>query len=143
MSVDKIWVSHFNILEDENGKIGLEIPLEDEPFRFASFLYDGRNCAVLIRNDTKAYILTNIAYELRPKLLNANPLRVFEMHEQDVAEAYTLPVTKIEALPYEDKMDEVLQEILLDIKEKYGENSLPMLMEKLFPDNKGDGDGGK
>ena len=57
--VDKILVDEFEILENE-GQYGLSLQLNEEPIETAEFLYDGRNCGILIRNDKKAYIFTNI-----------------------------------------------------------------------------------
>lgn len=135
MSVEKILVDKFQILENK-GQMGIELELDEEPIHSASFLYDGRNCAILIRNQTKAFVLLNIAYELRPKILNANPLLIIEMSNNKIANAYAIPVEKVETLPYPDEFEHVLNEILQQIKNKYGDKAIDMMIEKFWPEDK-------
>lgn len=139
MSVEKILVNKFNILEYKE-LTGIELELDEEPVQSADFLYDGRNCAVLIRNKQKAFILINIAYDLRPKLLNASPLLILEKNGNEVKEAYSVEVTKVDELPFPDKFDNVLSEILYQIKDKYGEKNVELLIQKFWPEDKKDGD---
>ena len=139
MSVEKILVNKFNILEYKE-LTGIELELDEEPIQSADFLYDGRNCAVLIRNKHKAFILINIAYDLRPKLLNASPLLILEKNGNEVKEAYSVEVTKVDELPFPDKFDNVLSEILYQIKDKYGEKNVELLIQKFWPEDNKDGD---
>ena len=126
MSVEKILVNKFNILEYKE-LTGIELELDEEPIQSADCLYDGRNCAVLIRNKQKAFILINIAYDLRPKLLNASPLLILEKNGNEVKEAYSVEVTKVD-------------EILYQIKDKYGEENVELLIQKFWPEDNKDGD---
>lgn len=134
MSVEKLLMANFQILENK-GLMGIELETDDEPVNSASFLYDGRNCAVLIRNDTKAFVLLNIAYDLRPKLLNANPLLIVETKNNQAVNLYGVDVTKVE-LPYPDEFDNVISEILHQIRDKYGDKAIDMMIEKFWPEDK-------
>ena len=77
MSVEKILVDNFEVLE-YNGVLGIKMPLNDEPCKTGEFIYDGRNCAILVRNETKAFIFTNILTEIREKVLNAPSIMMIE-----------------------------------------------------------------
>jgi hypothetical protein len=132
MAVEKIWVEHFNILEFQQ-QMGIELPIKGEPYQSAAFLYDGRNCAVLIKNKTKAYILTNIATDLRSKLLSAEPLLIIEAIDNEFYQGYPVEVSKV-VLPYPDNLQQVVEEMLQKIADKYGPNSLQQMVEKFWPD---------
>ena len=132
METQKIWVENFNILE-YNGTIGLELPIGGEPMQSASFLYDGRNCAILLKNQTKAYILTNIATDLRAKILTAAPLVVIETSDEKYYQGYPVEVTKT-TIPYPDNLPQVVEEALQKIADKYGVKSLDSMVKKLWPD---------
>lgn len=134
MSVEKFLVANFQILENK-GLMGIELESDDEPINSASFLYDGRNCAVLICNNTKAFVLLNIAYDLRPKILNADPLLIIETKNNQPVNLYGVEVTKVEALPYPDEFDNVLTEILQQIRDKHGDKAIDMMIEKFWPED--------
>ena len=131
MATEKIWVEHFNILEYQK-QMGIELPIKGEPIRSAFFLYDGRNCAILIKNKTKAYILTNIAYDIRAKLLAAKPLIVIEMTDDEFYQGYPVEVTNI-SIPYPDNLESVIDEMLQKIADKYGEGSIQQMINKFWP----------
>jgi hypothetical protein len=133
MSVEKILVDHFDILIRKN-QIGIELPLNEEKFQSADFLYDGRNCAILIRNNAKAFILTNIAYDLREKLLNADPLFIIESLDKKIYNAYPVKVTKIN-IPFADNLQKTIRHILDKIAKRYGNESLDLMVKKLWPEN--------
>lgn len=133
MSVEKFLVANFQILENK-GLMGIELETDGEPVNSASFLYDGRNCAVLIRNNTKAFVLLNIAYDLRPKILNADPLLIVETKNNQAVNLYGVEVSKVE-LPYPDEFDDVLNEILQQIRDKYGDKAIDTMIEKFWPDD--------
>ncbi len=134
MSVEKYLVANFQILENK-GLMGIELETDGEPVNSASFLYDGRNCAVLICNNSKAFVLLNIAYDLRPKILNANPLLIIETKNNQAVNLFGVEVTKVEALPYPDEFDNVLTEILQQIRDKYGDKAIDTMIEKFWPED--------
>ena len=123
MSVEKILVDNFEVLE-YNAVLGIKMPLNDEPCKTGEFIYDGRNCAILIRNETKAFIFTNILTDIREKLLNAPSVMMIETEGEDVVNSYMVDVVKVDEIPYEDTIPEVLQEVLRDIKEIYGQDGV-------------------
>lgn len=133
MSVEKFLVANFQILENK-GLMGIELETDDEPVNSASFLYDGRNCAVLIRNNTKAFVLLNIAYDLRSKILNADPLLIVETKNSQAVNLYGVEVTKVD-LPYPDEFDNVLTEILQQIRDKYGDKAIDTMIKKFWPED--------
>ena len=135
MSVEKVLVDRFQILENK-GQMGIELEIDEEPIRSASFLYDGRNCAILIRNNAKAFILTNIAYELRQKLLLSDAVLILETKGEDIITAYPVNVHKIGEIPFPDEFDNVLSEILYQIKDKYGDKAVDLMIAKFWPENK-------
>ena len=123
MSVEKILVDNFEVLE-YNAVLGIKMPLNDEPCKTGEFIYDGRNCAILIRNETKAFIFTNILTDIREKLLNAPSVMMIETEGENVVNSYMVDVVKVDEIPYEDTIPEVLQEVLRDIKEIYGQDGV-------------------
>ena len=70
MSVEKILVNKFNILEYKE-LTGIELELDEEPVQSADFLYDGRNCAVLISNKQKALLGDKVEYDANGNPTNA------------------------------------------------------------------------
>lgn len=132
MAIEKIWVEHFNILEYQQ-QMGIELPIKGEPIRSVSFLYDGRNCAILLKNQEKAYILTNIAYDLRAKLLAAKPLIIIEMTGDEFYQGYPVEVTDV-SIPYPDNLQNVVDEMLEKIADKYGADSIEKMVNKFWPD---------
>lgn len=133
VSIEKIWVEHFDILTYKN-QLGIELPIKEETYQNADFLYDGRNCAILIRNNAKAFILTNIAYDLREKLLSAEPLLIIETLDKEIYNAYPVKVTKIN-IPFADNLQKTIDQILDKIVKKYGAKSLDLMVKKLWSEN--------
>ena len=129
--VDKIVVEEFEILENE-GQYGLSLQLNEEPIETAEFLYDGRNCGILIRNEKKAYIFTNIVDEVRPKLLNSPELMMIEMDGEEVANSYMCDVVKVDEIPVDDTLPDTLYQMLEEIKDLYGEEGVKAISEKVW-----------
>ena len=131
MSTQKILVESYEILE-YNGTIGISLPLNEEPCKTGEFLYDGRNCAILIRNEDKAYIFTNIIPPAREKLLSVPQIMMIETEGDDVLNSYMVDVTKVDEIPYEDTLPETLKEMLRDIKNVYGEEGVRKIAETFW-----------
>lgn len=129
--VDKIVVEEFEIFENE-GVYGFSLQLNEEPIDTAEFLYDGRNCGILIRNDKKAYIFTNIVDEVRPKLLNAPELMMIEMNGEEIVNSYMCGVVKIDEIPVDDTLPDTLYQMLEEIKDVYGEEGVKAISEKVW-----------
>ena len=129
--VDKILVDEFEILENE-GQYGLSLQLNEEPIETAEFLYDGRNCGILIRNEKKAYIFTNIVDEVRSNLLNAPELMMIEMNGEEIANSYMCDVVKVDEIPVDDTLPETLAKMLDEIRDVYGEEGVKAIAEKVW-----------
>ena len=122
MSLEKEWVEDFEILEN-NGVIGINMQLKDEPIDTAALVYDGRNSAILIRNDKKAYILTNLIHEVRDKIANSKEVLIIESDGEEVVNSYTCVVNMV---------PEILGEMLENIKEAFGEEGCAALARKFW-----------
>lgn len=129
--VEKIIVDEFEILENE-GQYGFSLQLNEEPIETAEFLYDGRNCGILIRNDKKAYIFTNIVDEVRPKLLNVPELMIIEMNGEEIANSYMCDVVKVDEIPVDDTLPDTLAQMLEEIRDVYGDEGVRAIVEKVW-----------
>lgn len=129
--VEKIIVDEFEILENE-GQYGFSLQLNEEPIETAEFLYDGRNCGILIRNDKKAYIFTNIVDEVRPKLLNVPELMMIEMNGEEIANSYMCDVVKVDEIPVDDTLPDTLAQMLEEIRDVYGDEGVRAIVEKVW-----------
>ena len=71
MSLEQVVVESFDILK--NGQeYAISLQLDEDEIEDAEFIYDGRNCAILVRNKTKAFLLTNIIPEMRKVLTHVH-----------------------------------------------------------------------
>ena len=131
MSLEKEWVEDFEILEN-NGVIGINMQLKDEPVDTVALVYDGRNSAILIRNDKKAYILTNLIHEVRDKIANSKEVLIIESDGEEVVNSYTCVVNMVPEIPVEDTIPETLGEMLENIKEAFGEEGCAALARKFW-----------
>ena len=129
--VEKIIVDEFEILENE-GQYGFSLQLDEEPIETAEFLYDGRNCGILIRNDKKAYIFTNIVDTVRQNLLNSPELMMIEMKGEEIAKSYMCDVVKVDEIPVDDTLPDALVEMLEEIRDVYGDEGVKAIVEKVW-----------
>lgn len=134
--IEKLLVDEFEILEND-GQYGLSFVFDNEPIDTAEFLYDGRNCGILIRNGKKALIFTNIVDDLRPKLLAAPELMIIEMkrkgeEEDDIAQSYMCDVTKVDEIPVDDTLPDALYDMLEEIHDVYGDEGVKAITEKVW-----------
>ena len=128
---EKMLVDEFEIL-DNNGEMGLSLQLNETPIETAEFVYDGRNCGILIRNGQKAYIFTNIVDEVRPKLLNSPEIMVIEQEGEEIVNSYMCPVSRVDEIPVDDTLPDTLYAMLEEIKEFYGEEGVKAITEKVW-----------
>lgn len=127
MSIEKIIVEEFDFLEN-NGELGIAFQLEEEPIDTGELVYDGKNCAILIRNEKKAYLFTNIIPDIRQKLLNASEIMIIEQKGEEILSSYMIDIHKVDNIPYEDTLTQTLQELLLDLKSVYGKEGLERII---------------
>lgn len=132
MTIDKIWVEDFEVLEN-NGQIGINMKIENnEPIESARLVYDGRNCAILIRNKKQAYILINLLPDIREKILNSQEIMIIESGDADIIDSYMCEVSRVPEIPCEDTIPQALKEMLSDLKEAYGEEGCAALARKFW-----------
>lgn len=132
MEIEKIWVEDFEVLEND-GQIGIHMKVNEiDPIETAELVYDGRNCAILIRNDSKAYILVNLVPDIREKILNAPEIMMIESNDADILNSYMCEVRKVPEIPCEDTIPQGLAEMLTDLKEAYGEEGCAALAKKFW-----------
>lgn len=128
MSVEKILVEEFEFL-DNNGELGIVLQLDEEPVQTGQLVYDGRNCAILIRNETKAYLLTNLIPDIRQKLINANEIMIIEQKGDEILNSYMVDISKVDNIPYEDTLTTTLSELIHDLKNIYGTDGLDRIIK--------------
>lgn len=130
MSFEKTWVEEFDIL-DNDGEMAISFELNAEPTAEAGLVYDGKNCAILLRGDD-AYIFTNIVLPAREKLFNAPEVMMIETENGEVVNSYMCAVSKVEEIPCEDTIPEALAEMLEDIKTAYGDDGCAALAKHFW-----------
>lgn len=133
MSIEKVLVEQFEFLEN-NGQIGISFQNSAEPVDVAELIYDGRNCAILIRNNTKAFLFTNIIQELRGKLMAADEIMMIEQAGEEVTNAYTISIRKVPAIPYQDTLTDTLAELVQGLQEVYGIDGLERIVQGMKED---------
>ena len=131
MAIEKILVDGFEILENGN-EMGISFQLNDTPVTEGEFIYDGGNCGILIRNNVKAFLFTNIIKELRSKLLNVPEIMVIEEQGEEIINSYMIAVRKVEKIPFEDTLTEDLVELMQDLKDVYGEEGVERISKELW-----------
>ena len=108
-----------DFLFDEEGII-IKIQLHsDYVFRGALF-YDGRNQAVLGRNNKDFYLLKSIAPIIRQKILNAQTVTIMECIGDDVNQAYDVEVVKVDEIPGEDTFEQDYEKYFAKLEQMYG-----------------------
>lgn len=129
--VEKILIEGYDILEND-GQMGIELQLKDAPAETAEFIYDGGSCGILVRNDTKAYIFTNILPELREKLLGSDEIMIIEDDGDEVVNSYMTAVTKVPEIPAADMLPDAVFDMLVDLRDIYGEEGTRIIAEKIW-----------
>ncbi|MBO7605299.1 MAG: hypothetical protein J6S61_02390 [Elusimicrobiaceae bacterium] len=91
----------------------------DYVFRGA-FFYDGRNQAILGRNNKDFYLLKSIPPIIRQKILDASMITVAECTGDDVNQAYKVEVIRVDEIPGEDTFVEDYKKYFTKLEEMYG-----------------------
>ncbi|MDR1026081.1 MAG: hypothetical protein LBL47_01655 [Lactobacillus sp.] len=131
MAIEKILVDSFEILENGD-EVGISFQLKEAAPTEGEFVYDGGNCAILIRDNTKAFLFTNIIPELRAKLVNAKEIMMLEEEGEEIVNSYTVEVRKVDKVPFEDTLTEDLYELMLDLRDVYGEEGVERISKELW-----------
>lgn len=130
MSLENILVDEFRILQ-KGEKYAIAFQLDDGAVDEADFMYDGRNCAILVRNKTKAHLLSNILPDLRAKLAKQDDLMIFEERGSEVVNKYEVKVRHVKEIPYPDNFVEDAKKMMEDLKTELGEEKYSELVEAI------------
>jgi len=107
-------------------KEGVIVKIElksDFPFHGA-FFYDGRNQAILGRNNKDFYLLKSIPPIIRSKILNSKTIMVFECSGEQIHQAYNVEVIKIDEIPGEDTFEEDYKKYFEKLEAMYGKERI-------------------
>ena len=55
-----------------------------------------------------------------------------ETEGEDVMNSYMVEVTKVDEIPFEDTLPEIIQEVLTDLKTVYGEEGIKEIAKKFW-----------
>ena len=91
----------------------------DYVFRGA-FFYDGRNQAILGRNNKDFYLLKSIPPIIRQKIYQAQNVMVAECTGDEIHQAYRIDVVQVDEIPGEDTFVEDYQKYFAKLEEMYG-----------------------
>lgn len=116
--IKKISSEFFLSVEGVIAKIQLK---SDYVFRGA-FFYDGRNQAILGRNNKDFYLLKSIPPIIRSKILNSSMIMVAECSGDEIHQAYKVDVIKVDEIPGEDTFQEDYQKYFEKLDQMYGKD---------------------
>lgn len=135
MAVEKVLVDEFDILKNgDQYAIGFDV--DDGPIFDADFMYDGKNCAILTRNNKKAFLLTNIVPDARKILSKLDKIVIIERTKGEVSNVYEVDVRHVENIPYPDNFQEDVNKLLDELKADLGEEEFAELMKSLAEEYK-------
>ena len=80
-------------------------------------IYDGKNVAILNRNNRDFYTLRNIAPVIREKIKQAKYVTIIEKDESNIY-SYQVEVSLKDDLGFKDTFDEYAQTVMSELKEK-------------------------
>jgi len=114
---------------DKQGVI-IKVQLQsDYVFRGALF-YDGRNQAILGRNNKDFYLLKSITPIIRPKILHAKTVTVMECTDNKVNQAYDVEVIQVDEIPGEDTYQEDYKKYFEKLEAMYGKERVEAFKQK-------------
>lgn len=130
MSLEQIVVEEFDIYKDGDN-YSIAFGLKDEPIDDAEFMYDGRNCAVLVRNKKKALLLTNIIPEMRKVFSKLEKIGIYEKDGEKVVCAYDVAIRHVKDMPYPDNFQKDMKKMMDELKEEFGEEKYNELVKAI------------
>lgn len=130
MSIEKILVDSFEVLENE-GELGIAFQNNGDRVTTGALVYDGRNCAILVRNNEKAFLFTNIITEIRSKLMDADEIMIIEQQDEEISNAYRVKIKKVSLIPYQDTLTDSLVDLIKDLQKAYGIEGLERIIQGL------------
>ena len=135
MAVEKILVEEFDVLKNGD-QYAIAFDVDDGPIFDADFMYDGRNCAILTRNNKKAFLLTNIVPDARKILSKLPKIVIIERTKGEVSNVYEVDVRHVENIPYPDNFQEDVDKMLDELKAELGEEEFTELMKSIAEEYK-------
>ena len=135
MAVEKILVDEFDILKNGD-QYAIAFDVDDGPIFDADFIYDGRNCAILTRNNKKAFLLTNIVPDARKVLNKLNAIVIIERTKGEVSNVYEVDLRHVDNIPYPDNFQEDVDKMLDELKAELGEEEFNELMKSIAEEYK-------
>ncbi len=132
MSLEQIIVDDFEFLVNKD-EVAIAIDLNEGNVTSAELLYDGRNCAVLIRNNEKMFLLTNIIPPMREKLKNMDTVFVLERigTNHEIVNAYTVDIHHVSEMPYPDNFIEDTKKYYQEITAEIGKDNMDKFLNDL------------
>ena len=104
-------------LFDEEGVIIITDIQKDREVVMAELLYDGKNVAILNRNNKEFFCLKNIAPIIREKIKQSKDVTIIEQDKVDIY-SYLVEIHLKDDLGFEDDFDKYAQNIIAELKEK-------------------------
>ena len=104
-------------------KIGVIVKVElneDHVFR-GELVYDGRNQIIFNRNDKKFFLLTQLAPNIRKRILKSKYVTIAEYFNDEIMQAYDISVRLIDEIPGEDNYMEEMQKYIENLKSELGD----------------------
>ncbi len=132
MSIEKVLVDDFEFLVNK-GEIAIAVDIDEGPVTSADLSYDGRDCLVLIRNNKKAYLLTNILTPIRERLKKLDSILILERRgeKHEIMNAYMADIRHVDEVPYPDNFAAQAQEYVDKLRAELGDAEFAELMKSL------------
>lgn len=107
---------------DDEGVLILTDIADKPDITFGEVVYDGKNVAVLNRDNQEYYVLENIQPELRDEMLHASEVTVVERRGNDDLYAYSLRVRAVKDMGLDDHWDEHAEKITEELRKNLSES---------------------
>jgi len=116
MKVDLIEKNASFLFDKEGVIIIIDIDKNKEVV-MAELLYDGKNVAILNRNNKEFFALKKIAPIIREKIKQSKNVTIIEKDKQDIY-SYLVEVHLKDDFGFEDNFDEFAQKVMNELKRK-------------------------
>ncbi len=132
MSIEKVLVDDFEFLINK-GEIAIAVDIDEGAVTSADLSYDGRDCMVLVRNNKKAFLLTNILTPIREKLKKLDSVLILERRgeKHEIMNAYVVEINHVDEVPYPDNFAAQAQEYVEKLRAELGDAEFAELMKSL------------
>lgn len=113
-------------------KEGVIITTDIEKKNFVTkgeLLYDGKNVAILNRNNKDFYTLKNIAPVIREKIKTSDYVTIVEQDKGDIY-SYDIKVHMKDDLGFEDDFDKLAENVISELKEKLSPEEFAELLDE-------------